>query len=133
MRYLGLLFAVLLLSSCGSVQNTSEPPILNGAYQLVQLQGEDISSQDLSFTFDLTTDRVSGETSCNGFSANFLQKGAKLSISQAMSTRMFCEGRMEMENKILQAVERAVSVKQEGKDLVFFSTEGARLFTLNKR
>lgn len=132
MRLLGLLFSVLLLASCGSGKKTSETPVLNGEYQLVQLQGEDITSQNLSFTFDLTKDRVFGETGCNGFSANFLQKENKLSISQALSTRKYCEGKMDIENKILQTIERAGTLKKEGKDIVFLSTEGTRLFTLNK-
>ena len=131
MRKIVFAFLAVVIASCGgSKEVTSE---LNGEYQLRLLDNEDVSAEDLSFTFDASENRISGETTCNGFSAQYTQENNVLSIGRAMSTRMYCEGRMDMEQKIIASLEDVAKVEKNGKDLVFYSTDNRRLFTLTQK
>ena len=120
-----------ILISCGSSKEVVVD--LNGEYQLLEVQGEDLSDQDLSISFTPAENRISGETGCNGFSAKYTQENNVLSVGRAMSTRMYCEGKMETEQKIISSLEDVAKVKKDGKELVFYSTDNQRLFTLTKK
>lgn len=124
-------FLALIIASCGGSKEVIAN--LDGEYQLRLLDEEDVSAEDLSFTFNPSEKRISGETTCNGFSAQYTQENNVLSIGRAMSTRMYCEGRMEMEQKIISSLEDVARVEKNGKDLVFFSTDNRRLFTLTQK
>lgn len=119
-----------ILFSCGSSKEVVVD--LNGEYKLMSLQGEDLSDRDLNFTFTPAEHRISGETGCNDFSAKYTQENNVLSIGRAMSTRMFCEGRMDTEQKIINSLEDVARVKKDGNELVFYSTANQRLFSLTK-
>lgn len=123
-------FLALALISCGS--SKVEVVSLNGTYKILNLQGEDVSTQNYSLTFTPTEHRVTGETGCNGFSAKYIQENNVLSIGRAMSTRMYCEGKMEMEQKIINHLEDVAKVEKRGKDLVLVSTDNRSLFTIQK-
>ena len=120
-----------ILISCGSSKEVVVD--LNGEYQLLEVQGEDLSDQDLSISFTPAENRISGETGCNGFSAKYTQENNVLSVGRAMSTRMYCEGKMDTEQKIISSLEDVAKVKKDGKELVFYSTDNQRLFTLTKK
>lgn len=120
----------LILISCGSSKEVVVD--LNGDYKLMSIQGEVLSAQDLSITFTPAENRITGETGCNGFTAKYTQENNVLSIGQAMSTRMYCEGKMETEQKIISSLENVAKVKKDGKELVFYSTDNQRLFSLTK-
>ena len=124
-------FLALIIASCGGSKEVIAN--LDGEYQLRLLDEEDVSAEDLSFTFNRSEKRISGETTCNGFSAQYTQENNVLSIGRAMSTRMYCEGRMEMEQKIISSLEDVARVEKNGKDLVFYSTDNRRLFTLTQK
>ena len=124
-------FLALIIASCGGSKEVIAN--LDGEYQLRLLDEEDVSAEDLSFTFIRSEKRISGETTCNGFSAQYTQENNVLSIGRAMSTRMYCEGRMEMEQKIISSLEDVARVEKNGKDLVFYSTDNRRLFTLTQK
>lgn len=124
-------FLALIIASCGGSKEVIAN--LDGKYQLRLLDEKDVSAEDLSFTFNPSEKRISGETTCNGFSAQYTQENNVLSIGRAMSTRMFCEGRMEMEQKIIASLEDVARVEKNGKDLVFYSTDRRRLFTLTQK
>lgn len=124
-------FLALVIASCGSSKEVIAK--LDGEYQLRTLDGEDISAEDLTFIFTPSENRVSGETTCNDFSAQFTQENNVLTIGRAMSTRMYCEGRMDTEQKIISSLEDVARVEKDGKDLVFYSTNKKRLFTLTQK
>lgn len=131
MKKIVFAFLALVIASCGSSKEVIAK--LDGEYQLRTLDGEDISSEDLTFTFTPSENRVSGETTCNGFSAQYTQENNVLTIGRAMSTRMYCEGRMDKEQKIISSLEDVARVEKNGKDLVFYSTNKKRLFTLTQK
>jgi len=120
----------LFLFSCGS--SKVEVVNLNGTYKVMNLQGEDLSAQNYSITFTPAEHRVTGETGCNGFSAKYTQENNVLSVGRAMSTRMYCEGKMDMEQKIINNLEDVAKVEKRGKDLVLVSTDNRSLFTIQK-
>lgn len=120
-----------LLFSCGSSKEVIVN--LNGEYKLLSAQEEDLSAQNLSITFTPAENRVTGETGCNGFSAKYTQENNVLSIGRAMSTRMYCDGKMETEQRIVSSLEDVAKVKKKGEELILYSTDNERLFTLTKK
>jgi heat shock protein HslJ len=85
---------------------------------------------DTAITASFGTDgKLSGQSGCNTYKADYTVDGEKISIGPAMTTRMFCagEGVMEQEMAYLQALERAATYKIEGETLTLFDAEGLRL------
>lgn len=130
MKVLILAFGLMILLSCGSSAENNSAEKLDGDYDLIAIQGEDISSEGLVFTFNSEESRVSGETGCNGFSANYEQDGSTISFNSAISTKMFCEGKMDLEAAIITTLPNVAHFEQEGNEFLFYSEENDLLFTL---
>ena len=131
MKMLLLFFSLIVLNSCGS--NPASEERLDGKYALVEVLDEDISEEGLTLTFDPAENRVSGTTTCNGFFATYAQEENKISLSQAGSTRKYCEGEMELETKILSTLPEISEFKIDEDQYILSSSEGEKLFVLKKK
>lgn len=133
MKNILLLLSVILLTSCGGKKNTSTSDVvLDGLYILENVQGKDLSAEGFIVTFDTEAQRVYGETGCNGFSSQFIQKASEVTFTAPISTRKYCEGKMETEDQILQAVVKVAKFEEKGEEFIFYSAEDEVLFSLTK-
>lgn len=102
------LAAVFLLESCirskknGGNSKTTDPAIqLNGSWELHYISGQRIAFDGLYprkkpvLIFKLPAAEVSGNSSCNGFSAPVKMEGSKISFGDGIQTMMACEGNGE--------------------------------------
>lgn len=78
--------------------------------------------------------RVSGNTGCNQFSANYSLEGFNLEIGPAISTKRAClnEEAGKQEIALLQALENVVNFRIVGNQLTLYDKEGRILVTLHR-
>ena len=101
------LLSPLIILACKSAQTKNATPLvvmkdtlsLNGTWQLKSVAGISIAFEKLYsrkipvIRFDLATRLVSGHTSCNSFSGEFITEGFKLIFAEPMTiTKMACPG-----------------------------------------
>ena len=133
MRYIFVIILMALLVSCANTAETTfkdEP--LEGDYRVTGVNADKIPQSDIIFSFDPLSNRVSGITGCNNFSANYNQEGRDLEFSVPMNTRKYCEGKMEMEREILISIEKASRLEFNGNEITIFGSDNKSLITLTK-
>lgn len=133
---------LILLYSCGSNQeNKSEIPgaemesaenfNLHGSYLIQKIKNENVSEK-FELKFDSITNEVSGNAGCNRFGAGYERTGIKIAFKPVVSTKMYCEGKMEMENAITEILPQiSQMILQEG-ELVLMNEELDPLLTIEK-
>lgn len=126
-----LLFTVLLFSCANTVDTVSEENLV-GNYKVITVQGEKTVSDSIILNFEPLGNRVSGNAGCNEFSANYNQQGSNLEFSTPMSTRKYCEGKMEIEKIILSSFEDVARINFNGEEIIIFSDKDEALMTLTK-
>ncbi|HET7361320.1 MAG TPA: META domain-containing protein [Salinimicrobium sp.] len=133
MKPLLLLFAILMLHACANAPKTaSGDKHPEGELLLTSVQGYNVASEELTFTFNTEDHKVSGEAGCNHFSANYDRDKNNISFDSAVSTKKYCEYHQEMENKILSALSEVSKFVRDGNEYLFYSQKGDLLFTLKK-
>lgn len=91
----------VLGSACKSIKDPSNGAQLSGTWTLSYITGPRIAFEGLypnnrpSMEFDLTTNTLSGSTSCNRFNSTIALEGNKITIGSPATTKMFCEGQGE--------------------------------------
>jgi heat shock protein HslJ len=75
--------------------------------------------------FDSEAGRVAGSGGCNQVTGEYQRRGQLVSFGQMVSTRMFCEGVMDQEQGLLNAVEAAARWEIRNGTLHLLSSEGA--------
>jgi len=97
----------LLLTGCATV--AKKVPGVEGAWQLVEIEGLKISvtegARTPSVRFDVADARVSGYGGCNNFSASFAHKEKELKVGPIAATRRACsEPEEELERAMFGAL-----------------------------
>lgn len=123
--------------SCGnSEEKISEDPAdlkaLNSNYELLEMDGEDISSQGFILNFEGKEQRLSGKTGCNNFVATYKIEDSIVKFNPHLGTKMYCEGQMEYEEIFGEVLPEIRKVKISDKDLIFLSAENKELLNLQK-
>ena len=107
----GCIWFFIACTSKKSIDSKTDISALTGTWELKDIEGTGIvfdslySGQKPTISFDLTTMKAGGQTSCNHFSGPFHIDGNKISFSEPMSmTKMFCPG--EGENTFLATLKK---------------------------
>lgn len=74
-------------------------------WRIISINGSDIVG-DRAATLRFAEGRVSGSAGCNQLSGNFLSDGNRLTVTQAVSTRMACDGPLMLQESALLALFR---------------------------
>lgn len=134
MKAVYLSLFLLILTSCVNGNNTGsqDQKVPDGEFRLTQIGQEDLSSEDLYFEFVDQEKIMFGNTGCNALSTNYSIDGSEIAFTAPVSTRKFCEGKMETEQKLHSALEETIRFRSDGKDFVFLSGEDEPLIALTK-
>lgn len=104
------------LASCGSSHKAVSAGQLGGEWDIVRIDGSDVSVKDDTdkpfLGFDVTGKRVYGSTSCNRLTGMLdadMETG-RIDFGSMGSTRMMCRD-MQTEQKVLDALGRAKTFK----------------------
>lgn len=143
MKYFFLLFLFILSASCANTvkdadevslqKGTSdEIEILNGNYQLIFLNGGDVSSEDIFLKIDKKGESLEINTGCNVLMVDFLQQKENISFQSPVSTEMYCEGKMENEEKLMKILPEISEIGNSAGDLLYLKSEKKVLLTIQK-
>lgn len=130
-----VLSLAFLFFSCGNQSVSEDPSDLKGKtgnYDLITLDGEDVSSEGFILEFEGKEQRLSGKTGCNNFVVTYEIKDKYLKFNQPMGTEMYCEGEMEYEETFEEILPQIRKVKISEEELVFLSEENNELLKLQK-
>ena len=137
------IFSVILcMSACTTtkttVTTTSDHEItqqrLSGEWSLEQLMGRQITEEkymnDPYLRLDPQAKKVTGNSSCNGFSGNITLKGDTLTFDEVIATKMYCEKSVEKE--FMEVLHRTDRYVLKGTQLYLFG-EGEALARFLKK
>ena len=97
--------------------------ILSGNWMLKQINGSKIMSDEelvIPFLeFDIENNRVSGNSGCNGLSAEFTLLKNEIKFNDIILTRMFC-GEENIENEFISSLKEINTFKVDGNILKFY-------------
>lgn len=105
---------------------------LTGSYVLSQLKGKDISFEQISLQIDTKRQEVRGNAGCNRFSVPYDKQGNEISFQEPVSTKMFCEGKMEREKEIIDLFSSITRVEQDGEKVIFLDENRDPVFRAQK-
>ena len=136
-----LIFLLVILTSCGSNQERADnigefetriPGKLHGNYLLSELRNENVRGEDISFRFDSIKSEVAGNAGCNRFNSAYRHSETTITFQPAISTKMYCEGKMEREKEIIDILQEISEVIRQNEDLLMLSAENEVLLKLKK-
>lgn len=73
---------------------------------LDKIDGESIKTEQAFISFDTENERFGGKGGCNGMGGNLSVEGSKIKMSEIISTKMYCEGLSEIENRFIVRLEQ---------------------------
>ena len=127
------------LASCGTSRNAVSVESLDGEWNIVRIDGQDVKApdgQDAPFIgFDTKENRVYGSTSCNRLTGalNADAKKGTIDFGALGSTRMMCRD-MDTEQKVLGALGRVKTFKvQNGGSLLLNTEDGKTVMELKQK
>ncbi|HNS50042.1 MAG TPA: META domain-containing protein [Anaerolineae bacterium] len=113
------LFAALLAACAG----TAVPTLDGTGWQLVEMDGARLPLHVL-ITLSFDKAQAGGSGPCNGYGADYVQKGTELTLGQIVSTLMYCDGVMEYEKAYTDALGTVRSFQREGNTLRLLDESG---------
>lgn len=100
-------------------------------WSLTEMNGESLPGEvDINITF--SEGQVSGQSACNRYFAEYTQDGSKLSIGQAGSSQMYCEGLMDYEADYLQALAEVERFELSDNSLKLLDQAGNAILVFRK-
>lgn len=104
-------------------------PTLHGSWVLEKIYGAKepfkilFPTKTPNITFDLKENTVSGNNGCNSYNGPFRLKNGVLTISDLMSTRMFCEGVKEQLFMTTLKMTNSYKIDENGKLILLLDEE----------
>lgn len=119
------MISILLLLQCKSTPNASGPTLENTYWKLTEAGGKPVETpaQGREVHMILTSENnIKGFAGCNGLGGDYTVDGNKVDFT-ILTTRMFCELQMEVENRLTQALTEADRYLINGKTLELYKGE----------
>ena len=117
----GVLAFAALAIAWPATQQISQTSLPGSEWKVVEIDGR---SSIGAGTLRFTKTSVRGQAACNRFFGAFRNDGKSIEIAGVNSTRMICQGRMQLENEYFSALARAASYRIEQQTLVLISKDG---------
>jgi heat shock protein HslJ len=134
------LFIAANLTACINVNVDNPVPIEDRTWVLEKYGKQNslqsaMAEKETTAKFDNASGKVSGSAGCNSFSASYQKNRDKLTVSMAISTKMFCpipNGIMQQETQFLGALQGAESYKVVNGKLEIYCSD-ARLLVFHAK
>lgn len=115
---------LFLTTSCDETQkviNTASNVQLNGNYTINTVNEKSYTQKGLVLSFDALNKSVNATTECNNLFGTYTIDLYALNFGPLASTKMFCEGKMDAEKEISEALEATGSYTIENGVLKLYS------------
>lgn len=100
---------------------SAETPKLDGAWRATEVQGASVAGP----TLDISEQKVSGNAGCNRFNGPIVVDGSTVKVGPLATTRMFCDGKMELEAAYLAALQSSSRYEFSADTLSLFASDDA--------
>lgn len=121
LKILSLLYLALILTSCVAQKKISNDALFASTWELDYLSGPRITFAGLfpdkkpTITFNKDTKKVTGNSGCNGYAANFILNGNQISFGEpGISTMIYCGDGEKFFLNTIKKVER-FEIDDQGK------------------
>ena len=124
-----LLLSIAMLFCACAAEPEVEPIILAGtSWQVIELSGAPLVPGSY-ITMDFSENLVSGNASCNSYSALYVQDGSSLTITEVIATTMACvdQAPMTQEQRFTANLAQVESVGIEGGQLILLLGDGGSI------
>ena len=134
----GILVTLTTLAGCSlfapaEVAQASTVPLVATHWRLLQLGDQMIDNppgeRDIHFVLQAQNTSVTGNAGCNSMIGQYALNGAALKFDQMGGTRMYCEERMEVEQKFLAMFAQVAGWKITGQTLQLLDASGGAVGT----
>jgi heat shock protein HslJ len=129
--YFSLAILLLIFTvSCDETQrviNTAGNVQLNGNYTINEVKGKSYTPKGLVMTFDALNKGINTTTECNNMFGTYTLDLYAINFSPMASTKMYCEGKMDAEKEIGEALTETGSYTLEAGVLKLFSANDRSL------
>lgn len=102
--------------------------LLGTDWDLTEWQGMTILPDTVP-TLSFNESGIGGNAGCNGYGGSITLTGEEITISQLISTMMWCEGLMEQEQAFMQALQDAQSLSLDGETLILQTADATLTFS----
>ncbi|MGV3684874.1 MAG: META domain-containing protein [Daejeonella sp.] len=118
-----LLSLFVLLASCTAMHPKSDDPKLGESdWKLTSILKRPVNYGDRAFLkFDEKENKVSGKAACNSFFAEYEMIGQKITFTRVGSTKMYCEGIMDDENRIISELQKVTRYEVKANALYLYA------------
>ena len=126
MKRIAFLLLIGLLTSCNGAKKISQQDAmaeLAGEYQVISLGTQDMTGQSMSLKFDPETMAIGGSSSCNKIFGTYTAEGNTISLSSMGMTKMYCQGKMEVEKDYMQALQAVNKYRLNGAQLQLLNNQ----------
>lgn len=94
---LSLFMLLTTLNSCDSskkaIENSKKmEQTLSGTYYITEVEDMDVSSNKITITFDVASNKVTGFAGCNSFFGNYALENSTLTFQNIGASKKFCAG-----------------------------------------
>lgn len=131
MRRVGILLIIIAFTISGCASNGK---LENRKWYLLEIEGDEsiinINDKKPFIEFDLQSNKIGGNATCNNFFANYSIDGQSIKLGTIATTMMSCTDDTKQEYRFLQALKRVDSYRIEGENLYLY--EGDRIILLFK-
>jgi heat shock protein HslJ len=118
-RILITLMIVPMLMACAGTSSK----LIDTSWKLTDLNGQKLPVE-IQITLNIKKDQAGGNSACNSYGSDFIQKGEKLSFSQIFSTMMYCDKGMEFEADYYAALGKIKTFQLENDQLSLLDDTG---------
>jgi len=129
----GTLTTAGCMSNAEPVTGTATHNLVNTHWRVTMLGGEVIENppgeRDVHFTLQENNLVVTGNSGCNRMFGHYALNGDSIKFDQMGGTKMFCEARMELEQKFLEMFSAVTGWKITGNTLQLLDANGNALGT----
>lgn len=126
------LFLTAVLSCCGNTKEAANyqdqatlksMETLSGTYKIAFITNNTENPEELSITFDDTTNKVSGFSGCNNFFADYTVEGSSINFGIFGMTQAICKRFMDVEENMMNTLAEANSFTIENGALKLYNAK----------
>lgn len=125
---------ILVLFSCNASKATQELKEFPSAeYEVIELNDENFKlNKPYTININAEEQKIGGTFDCNTFSSKYEKDEKTIDFGYAMSTKMYCEGKMANENTFFKSLNKIKNFKYDDEMLEFFDDENKLILKLKR-
>lgn len=124
-----ILLAIIIMAAGPQAASAFEDAVADVEWKVFEIGGKKIEEDAGMLVFH--RNKVAGRTSCNRLFGQFNPiPNNGVAFNQIGTTRMMCEGKMELERQLLDALEKVRGYKHDGMTLLLLDGSGGVLVKL---